>query len=137
MPPYGYPPYPPYAPQYGYPQSRTVVDGRMANAKEVQYPEFEAEGAPLGELETENIRRLMDVPMEITVDLGRVVKSIRDILELNVGSVVVLNKQAGELVEVMVNGIQIARGEVVVIDDSYGVRIIELNMKELNSIAKK
>ena len=90
-----------------------------------------------GAIDTQNLWRLLDVPMEVTVELGRCTKTIKQVLDLNVGSVVVLDKLAGELVEVMVNGIQVARGEVVVIDDSYGVRITELNAAELSEIARK
>jgi flagellar motor switch protein FliN len=73
-----------------------------------------------------NIARILDVPLQITVELGRTRKLIRDILELVPGSVVELDKLAGEPVDIMANGKQIAKGEVVVIDENFGVRITEI-----------
>ncbi len=68
----------------------------------------------------------MDVPLQITVELGRTRKLIRDILELTPGSVVELDKLAGEPVDILVNGKLIAKGEVVVIDENFGVRITDI-----------
>ncbi|SMC65870.1 flagellar motor switch protein FliN/FliY [Sporomusa malonica] len=73
-----------------------------------------------------NIGLLMDVPLQITVELGRTRKLIRDILELTPGSVVELDKLAGEPVDILVNGKLIAKGEVVVIDENFGVRITDI-----------
>lgn len=73
-----------------------------------------------------NIGLIMDVPLQITVELGRTRKLIRDILELTPGSVVELDKLAGEPVDVLVNGKLIAKGEVVVIDENFGVRITDI-----------
>ena len=73
-----------------------------------------------------NIGLIMDVPLQVTVELGRTRKLIRDILELTPGSVVELDKLAGEAVDILVNGKLIAKGEVVVIDDNFGVRIVEI-----------
>ncbi len=73
-----------------------------------------------------NLHLLLDVSLALTVELGRTQKPIRDILALGVGSVVELDKLAGEPVEVLVNGKLIAKGEVVVIDESFGVRITEI-----------
>jgi len=69
---------------------------------------------------------IIDVPLNVTVVLGRAKKSIKEILDMNLGSVIVLDRLAGEMVDVMVNGKMFARGEVVVIDDNYGVRITEV-----------
>jgi flagellar motor switch protein FliN/FliY len=60
------------------------------------------------------------------VELGRTKKSLGEVLNLGIGSIIVLDKQAGELVDVIVNGKRIAKGEVVVVDENYGVRITEL-----------
>ena len=68
----------------------------------------------------------MDVPLEITVELGRTKKLIRDILEFSPGTILELDKLAGEPVDIMVNGKYIAKGEVVVIDESFGVRITDI-----------
>jgi len=73
-----------------------------------------------------NINLIMDVPLQVTVELGRTRKLIRDILELAPGSVIELDKLAGEAVDILVNGKLIAKGEVVVIDDNFGVRITEI-----------
>lgn len=73
-----------------------------------------------------NIDLLLDVPLQITVELGRTKMLIKDVLELGIGSVVELNKLAGESVEVFVNNKLIAKGEVVVIDESFAVRITSI-----------
>ncbi|ADL07871.1 flagellar motor switch phosphatase FliY [Thermosediminibacter oceani] len=89
-----------------------------------------------GEAETSgkksSLDLIMDVPLEISVELGRTVKKIKEILEIGPGSIIELEKLAGEPVDILVNGKLIARGEVVVIDESFGVRITEI----LNSIEK-
>ncbi len=76
---------------------------------------------------------LLDIPLEISVELGRVKMMVRDVVELGTGSIVEIDKAAGEPVDVMVNGRLVARGEVVVIEDNFGVRITEvLNPHERN-----
>ena len=74
----------------------------------------------------ENIDLIMDVPLEVTVELGRTTKSIKEILEFAPGTIVELNKIAGELIDVLVNGKYVAKGEVVVIEESFGVKITEI-----------
>lgn len=74
----------------------------------------------------QNMDLIIDVPLNVTVVLGRAKKCIREVLDMNLGSVIVLDRLAGEMVDVMVNGKMFARGEVVVIDDNYGVRITEV-----------
>ncbi|KXG77622.1 Flagellar motor switch protein FliN [Fervidicola ferrireducens] len=69
---------------------------------------------------------IMDVPLEISVELGRTVKKIKEILEIGPGSIIELEKMAGEPVDILVNGKRIAKGEVVVIDENFGVRITEI-----------
>ena len=73
-----------------------------------------------------NIDLIVDIPVRITVELGRTRKTIGEVLALGPGSVVELNKMAGEPVDVLVNGKLIARGEVVVIDESFGIRVTEV-----------
>ena len=70
-----------------------------------------------------NIDIILDVPLDISVELGKTKKSIKEILELGPGSIVQLDRLAGEPVDLLVNGKLIAKGEVVVIDESYGIRI--------------
>ncbi len=72
------------------------------------------------------IELLMDIPLEISVELGRVKMLVRDVVDLSTGSIVEIDKAAGEPVDVMVNGRIVARGEVVVIEDNFGVRITEI-----------
>jgi flagellar motor switch protein FliN/FliY len=68
----------------------------------------------------------LDIPLEVSVELGRVTMLIRELLEVGTGSIVELQKAAGEPVEVLVNGRLIARGEVVVVEDNFAVRITEI-----------
>ena len=74
----------------------------------------------------ENIGLIMDVPLEVTVELGRTSKSISDILDFAPGTIIELDKIAGEPIDVLVNGKFVARGEVVVIEESFGVRVTEI-----------
>lgn len=76
--------------------------------------------------EKKNISLIMDVPLQITVELGRTHRLIKDILEFGPGSIIELDKLAGEPVDILVNGKNIAKGEVVVIDESFGVRITDI-----------
>lgn len=78
------------------------------------------------EVNAANISLIKDVPLQVTVELGRTKKSIREILEFSTGSIIELDKLAGEPVEVLVNGQLTAKGEVVVIDENFGVRITEI-----------
>jgi len=99
-------------------------DNRPAeNVKAVQFDQFAPapKGVALG-----NLDLLLDVKMPLVVELGRTQMLIRDILELGPGSVIELDKAAGEPVDLLVNGKLIARGEVVVIDESFGLRITEI-----------
>ena len=84
-----------------------------------------------------DISLLLDVPLQVTVELGRTQLRIRNVLELVPGSIVELDKLAGEPVDVLVNGKQIARGEVVVIDEEFGVRITDVasQAKRLRGLA--
>lgn len=82
---------------------------------------------PANPLEDANgLELLMDIPLEISVELGRVKMLVKDVVELGTGSIVEIDKAAGEPVDVMVNGRLVARGEVVVIEDNFGVRLTEI-----------
>ncbi|MCL2499237.1 MAG: flagellar motor switch phosphatase FliY [Defluviitaleaceae bacterium] len=74
----------------------------------------------------ENMGIIMDVPLEITVELGRTTKSIQDILEFSPGTVITLDRMAGEPIDILVNGKFVAKGEVVVIDENFGIRITDI-----------
>ncbi len=82
-------------------------------------------GVPLN-APRENIEMLLDVDLDVTIELGRSLLSIKRILELAPGSIVELDRMAGEPVDLMVNNKVVARGEVVVIDESFGIRIVSL-----------
>lgn len=122
--PYGYPPqgvpygYPPQGMPYGYPPQQDV------NVAPAAFQPFANDVSGLSQ--KENIDLIMDVPLEVTVELGRTSKSIKDILEFAPGTIVELNKIAGEAIDVLVNGKYVAKGEVVVIEESFGVRITEI-----------
>jgi flagellar motor switch protein FliN/FliY len=73
-----------------------------------------------------NLKLILDVPLEVTVELGSTRMRIKEILELGVGSVIELDKLASDPVDVYVNGKLIARGEVVVIDESFGIKITDI-----------
>ena len=74
----------------------------------------------------ENIGLIMDVPLEVTVELGRTTKSISEILDFTPGTIIELDRIAGEPIDVLVNGKFVAKGEVVVIEESFSVRITEI-----------
>ena len=74
----------------------------------------------------ENIGLIMDVPLEVTVELGRTRKSISEILDFAPGTIIELDKIAGEPIDVLVNGKFVAKGEVVVIEESFGIRVTEI-----------
>ena len=74
----------------------------------------------------ENISLIMDVPLEVTVELGRTSKSISEILDFTPGTIIELDKIAGEPIDVLVNGKFVAKGEVVVIEESFGIRVTEI-----------
>jgi flagellar motor switch protein FliN/FliY len=94
-----------------------------SNVQSVQYPRLMPQ---IGPREQGNIGLLMDVLMEMTVELGRTKKPIKDILAMGEGTIIELDKLAGEPVDILVNQKLIAKGEVVVIDENFGVRVTEI-----------
>ena len=78
------------------------------------------------DLETNNLEMVLDVPVSLTVELGSCMLPMREVLRLNVGSVVQLDKSAEDPVELMVNGKLIARGEIVLVENRLGIKITEL-----------
>lgn len=106
-------------PAYQEPPS-TIKKGESYAVQPVQFASLRETPS----LETpQNIGLIMDVPLDVSVELGKTRKTIRDILELHQGAIIQLDKLAGEPVDLMVNGKLIAKGEVVVIDENYGIRI--------------
>lgn len=107
--------------------SNMMGQNNMGQSVNVQPAQFTPFGAmPNQAYQPENIDLIMDVPLEVTVELGRTKKSISEILDFGPGKIIELNKLAGEPVDVLVNGKFVAKGEVVVIEESFGVRITEI-----------
>jgi flagellar motor switch protein FliN/FliY len=97
--------------------------GQPTNVQAVQFPNL---SPAMTSRETGNIGLLMDVFMEMTVELGRTKKLIKEILSMGEGTIIELDKAAGEPVDILVNHKLIAKGEVVVIDENFGVRVTEI-----------
>lgn len=97
---------------------------RMVDVHEAVCEDFDDDGG--GITDASNLQLITDIPLQVTVELGRTHKSLQEVMNLGVGSVVILDRLAGEPVDVIVNGKRIAKGEVVVIDENYGVRINEI-----------
>ena len=116
-------------PQGGYgmqPQMGMPMGYGMPNVS-IQPAQFQSFAPGQGEMvSAESIGLIRDVPLEVTVELGRTSKSISDILEFAPGTIIELDKIAGEPIDVLVNGKFVAKGEVVVIEESFGVRIMEI-----------
>jgi flagellar motor switch protein FliN/FliY len=102
----------------------------------VQPAQFQSFGTPAGVDANSNIDLIMDIPLQVTVELGRTKMPIKEILDLGPGSIVELDKLAGEPVDILVNNKLIAKGEVVVIDESFGVRITDIvsKMERINKV---
>ena len=94
------------------------------NVAPAQFQAFDTNINPL--MQQENIGLIMDVPLEVTVELGRTNKTIKEILDFSPGTIIELNKLAGEAIDLLVNGKYVAKGEVVVIEDNFGIRITEI-----------
>lgn len=133
---YGYPGQPNPA-MYAQPVQPMMQPQPAVNYRNVQLAQFENFEAPLGTEQKENLQLLMDVPLQISVEIGSTRKKIKDILEFSQGTIIELERQAGAPVDVMVNGNLIARGDVVVIDDNFAVRITEIvKSKFMDSLGK-
>lgn len=105
-------------------QQPYMMPVQNVNVQPAQFQPFNAGISPL--LQQENIDLIMDVPLEVTVELGRSNKSIKEILDFAPGTIIELNKLAGEPVDVLVNGKFVAKGEVVVIEENFGIRLVEI-----------
>ena len=109
---------------YGY--GAPPMQPHVASNVPVQSAQFTPLSSVPVQVNDANIGLILDVPLQVNVELGRTKKSIKDILDLTKGSIVELDKLAGEPVDIMVNGKYLAKGEVVVIDENFGVRITEI-----------
>ena len=117
---------PQYAqPQYAQPQAMPQRPPQApVNVQQAQFASFESN--QLTQSESRNLNMLLDIPLQVTVELGRTKRSVKEILELTSGSVIELDKLAGEPVDILVNARLVAKGEVVVIDENFGVRITDI-----------
>ena len=107
----------------GAPQGGVIMPGMNPNVQSIQFSPL-VNGVT--EAEQGNIGLIMDVYMEMTVELGRTRKMIKEILSMGEGHIIELDKLAGEPVDILVNHKPIAKGEVVVIDENFGVRVTEI-----------
>ncbi|MEY9969886.1 flagellar motor switch protein FliN/FliY [Lysinibacillus sp. RC46] len=94
------------------------------NVQQAQFASFDPN--VISQSEARNLNMLLDIPLQVTVELGRTKRSVKEILELSSGSIIELDKLAGEPVDILVNSRLIAKGEVVVIDENFGVRITDV-----------
>lgn len=102
----------------------SMTDKENINVQQATFSEFER--VELDKNEKRNLDMLLDIPLKVTVELGRTNRTIRDILDLSSGSIIELDKLAGEPVDILVNEKLIAKGEVVVIDENFGVRVTDI-----------
>ena len=126
-PPYPYPypyPYPPQ-PEEQQPKATAKPEPKTINAKSAKMDELNGKDS-LTEEQSQNLDLIMEVPLQVTVEIGRTRRKVQDILSYTKGSLVVLDKLAGDQVDIYVNGKCIAKGDVVVVDDNFGVRITEI-----------
>lgn len=114
----------PYQPNMGMPYGQGMSIMPEINVQPAQFQSFSNNVSSIAQ--KENINLIMDVPLEVTVELGRTSKSIQDILEFAPGTIIELDKIAGEPIDVLVNGKYVAKGEVVVIEESFGIRVTEI-----------
>lgn len=132
-PPSAYPPYPYPAPGYYpppgyyYPQEpqHEPPEPKIINTQPVNLPHLDL-ADKLGDEQAQNLDLIMSVPLEISVEIGRARRKVQDILTFSKGSLVVLDRLAGDQVDLYVNGHCIAKGDVVVVDDNFGLRITEI-----------
>ena len=110
------------APPQGY--APPMQPAQPVNVAPAQFQAFDNTINPL--MQQENIGLIMDVPLEVTVELGRTNKTIKEILDFSPVTIIELNKLAGEAIDLLVNGKYVAKGEVVVIEDNFGIRITEI-----------
>ena len=103
-----------------------TVNNQLITVRPVKFQEFE--NITTNHAIKKNLDIMLDIPMHISVELGRTKSTIRDVMELEKGSIVELNKIAGEQVEIYVNQKLVAKGEVIVIEDKFGVRVTSTNI---------
>ena len=122
-----------------YPQMPMQPAMPPMNVQPVQLQNFAAyQNANLNQDQNDNLKLLMNVPLNVTVEIGSAVKKVKEILDFSQGTIIELERQAGAPVDIIVNGNLIAKGDVVVIDDNFAVRITEIiKSKFLESLGGK
>ncbi|ABM00495.1 MULTISPECIES: flagellar motor switch protein FliN [Shewanella] len=103
-----------------------MAEQALEEAKAAEFEELKDETKPLSSEEAAKLDAILDIPVTISMEVGRSYISIRNLLQLNQGSVVELDRVAGEPLDVMVNGTLIAHGEVVVVNDKFGIRLTDV-----------
>ena len=122
-----------YQQPYGYQQPQAAM-----NIQPVQFQNFSSGETTLSQEQSDNLKLLMNVPLNVTVEIGSTNRKVKEILEFTQGTIIELERQAGAPVDVIVNGNLIAKGDVVVIDDNFAVRITEIvKSKFLDDLSKE
>ena len=126
-------PYPPYGMQMPYPpmyymppQQQAAPEPKTIKTTKPAMPKFEEHATSLNEEQESNLDLLMSVPVDVAVEIGRTRRRVKDILNYTKGSLVVLDRLAGDRADLYVNGKCIAKGDIVVVDDNFGLRIAEI-----------
>lgn len=131
----------PQQPMYQQQYQQPMYQQQPVNVKSVQLHQFavpEGQAQQLTGEQQDNLNLLMGVPLDISIELGKASKKVKEILEFTQGTIIELDKQAGAPVDIIVNGHLIARGDVVVIDDNFAVRVTEIvKSKFLDSLGSK
>ena len=109
---------------------------KMINTQPIQFS-FDSAEKRLGKEQADNLELILSVPLEVSVEIGRTTRKVEEILTYSKGSLVVLDKLAGDQVDLYVNGMCVAKGDVVVIDDNFGIRITEIVKTGLADLAAK
>lgn len=133
QPQYAAMPYPPYGMQMPYPpmyymppQQQAAPEPKTIKTTKPAMPKFEEHATSLNEEQESNLDLLMSVPVDVAVEIGRTRRRVKDILNYTKGSLVVLDRLAGDRADLYVNGKCIAKGDIVVVDDNFGLRIAEI-----------
>ena len=106
--------------------SETVQGGAATSAESAQFQQLQDDSASMAGGSDVNLDGVLDIPVTISMEIGRTQINIRNLLQLNQGSVVELDRLAGEPMDVMVNGTLIAQGEVVVVNEKFGIRLTDV-----------
>lgn len=107
-------------------QAEAAAEGAKKKAEPVELEELTEDDTPITGEEKRKLDAILDIPVTISMEVGRSNISIRNLLQLNQGSVVELDRVAGEALDVLVNGTLIAHGEVVVVNDKFGIRLTDV-----------